>query len=402
MGLAAAALLETQRFYPLLEDPNMAEYYRPPFNTHSADKEKRGSLWLFAADASMHLISTAAVLALAIIFVGRFVSPEHIWYFSLLGLVAPIIYVAALLSMLYWIIRWKWVPATITGFFVVLGLFYVPLYYKFDVTKQYGEPKYDRNNIKVLTFNVRYFADDRGRSTVDSVARLVLELNPDIVCLQEYSQDNNKRERFKELLKGYNAGSSKLENKTLGMECFSKYRIQSAYIIEDIGGTGTGVSTDVIVNEDTVRIYNIHLQTTSVNTKDKDYISHGQFISDSTRETRFINIAHGLRRNNGMRAQQAKTIHADIARSPYSIILCGDFNDVPISYAYHTIAKGLDDTFSRQGHLYAHTYRGFFDALRIDYILASPYFETVSYEVIESGDISDHYPVLARLKQTQK
>lgn len=379
----------------------MAEYYRNPYKSQEPRKQKR-SLWQIVFDAAMSLVSFASVIALLIIFIGRFVTPERMWYFSLLGLAAPIIYVSVILSMLYWIVRWKWAAATLTGIFVLLGLFHVPLYYKLDFTKQYGEPKYDRNCIKVLTFNARYMFDDEKQQTVDSVARLVMALNPDIVCFQEYAFHAGIRQQMNEKLRGYTAVSSVANDLPVWSECFTKYRIIGVHRIEDMGGTGSCISTDMVINEDTVRVYNAHLQTTSVTSDDKAYISEGQFISDSTRDTRFIHIARGLRKNNGLRAHQAEIINRDIAGCSHPVILCGDFNDVPVSYTCRKASRGLDDTFSKQGHLYAHTFRGFFNTLRIDYIFVSPQFETVSYEVIPTGSISDHYPVMVRLKQPQK
>lgn len=379
----------------------MAEYYRNPYKTGSGTDERR-SLWLIVVDAIMYLLSATAVLSMFIILVGRFVSPEKMWYFSLLGLVAPMVYITVVLSLFYWIIRWKWRPATVTGAFVLLGLFHVPLYYKLDFTKQYGEQKYDRNNIKVLTFNVHNFYDENGKSTVDSVFRFVQSLNPDIVCFQEYALDVPSRKQQDEKFRAYNFGSSKLPATSATMECMTKHRIIGAARMEDLGGTGVCITTDMVINDDTVRVFNLHLQTTSINSQDKDYISQGEFISDSTRETRFIQIARSLRRNNALRAHQVDMIHEEVANSPYPVILCGDFNDIPASYTYRKVAKGLDDSFSRQGHLFAHTFRGFFNMLRIDYILLSPELETVSYEVVPTGNISDHYPVTVRLKQTQK
>ena len=378
----------------------MAQYYRNPFNGQGYGDRKQVSLWLIVADAAMWMFTAVAVISLVIVFIGRFVSPDRMWYFSLMGLVAPIIYVSVIFAMLYWIMRWKWLGATVTGLFVLLGLFQVPLYYKLDLSKQYGDPKYDRTCIKVLTFNARYLVDDNHQPVADSVLQLVHALNPDIICFQEYTLNSDTRNMMTDNMKGYNTVCDNLDPAVLSMECFTRYGTFNMRKIEDLGGTGVCISTDAVINDDTVRIYNVHLQTTSVTSQDKEYISHGEFISDSTRDTRFIQIARGLRENNALRARQAEMIRNDIAACPYPAILCGDFNDVPVSYACRTASRGLDDTFSRQGHSYAHTFRGFFNTLRIDYIFVSPDFETVSYDVIETGDISDHYPVLVRLKQT--
>lgn len=379
----------------------MAEYYRNPFVNGRPDK-RRTPMWLVISDILMWTVTIIAITVLLIIFAGRFISPERMWYFSLLGLAAPVVYIIVILELLYWIIRWKWAPAALTALFAVIGLFHVSLYYKLDVTKHYGEPNYDKNCIKVLTFNIRSFRNDQWATTADSVATLVRNLNPDIICFQEYLTSNDVKQEFLKQISGYHSSSSLTDKDSPTVVCFSKYRTGASRRIEDWEGSGICICTDIYMNDDTVRVYNAHLQTTSVTAADKSYISNAEFIADSTRDQRFIHIAQSLRRNNAIRARQAEAIRRDIAECPYPVIVCGDFNDVPISYTYRTISKGLEDPFRHHGHSYAHTFRGFFDALRIDYIFSSPDFESVSYEIVQTGDISDHYPVMVRLKQTSK
>ena len=91
-----------------------------------------------------------------------------------------------------------------------------------------------------------------------------------------------------------------------------------------------------------------------------------------------------LTENNRIRAEQADTLAALVAASPYPVIVCGDFNDTPVSYTYRTVARKLNDSFRKVGRGYSHTYRGFFDMLRIDYVLFSDEFEALSYEVVDT------------------
>ena len=94
---------------------------------------------------------------------------------------------------------------------------------------------------------------------------------------------------------------------------------------------------------------------------------------------------------------QAKIVEKFIEKSPYKVIVCGDFNDVPLSYTYQTIAKDLNDTFSEKAVGFAYTYNTRYKLLRIDNILVSPEIEVASYEVDSKIDLSDHYPVISRL-----
>ncbi len=86
-----------------------------------------------------------------------------------------------------------------------------------------------------------------------------------------------------------------------------------------------------------------------------------------------------------------------MAASPYRVIVCGDFNDGAMSYTYRTIGRRLDDTFVEAARGMTNTYRGFFNLLRIDFIMVDRGFEVQSYESPRLG-VSDHYPVVSRLK----
>jgi endonuclease/exonuclease/phosphatase family metal-dependent hydrolase len=72
-----------------------------------------------------------------------------------------------------------------------------------------------------------------------------------------------------------------------------------------------------------------------------------------------------------MRARQAEILREHIAASPHPVIVCGDFNDTPLSYSYRLMSKGLKDSFMEKGWGLGTTYAGALPALRIDYILCS-------------------------------
>lgn len=112
-------------------------------------------------------------------------------------------------------------------------------------------------------------------------------------------------------------------------------------------------------------------------------------------------IVTRLRENSELRAAQVDSIAAQIGATRTGRIVCGDFNDTPVSYVYRRMAAGLEDAFSRCGSGYSHTYRGFFNTLRIDYVLYSDEFRAVAYGVLPV-EYSDHHPVVVRLKRLKK
>ena len=377
----------------------MAEYYNNQFgSSRSRNTRKRSSIWLTLLDIVISIISVVTALALLITLVGRLFEPEKLWYFSLTGLIAPILYLIAIAVTLYWIIRWKWRMFLFTVVFVALGWIYVPLYYKINIGKEYGTPRYERGNIKILSYNVRFLYNDLGDARItDSVATFLCRENPDIICLQEMPFMGPEYDKIIAALSKYRH-TEVTPTTDGGVICFSKYRIIDSDSIGGLCGTGKGIRADLKIGEDTVRLYNVHLQTTSIKSADRDYINNRQFLKsgDTIRVSKFADMAQRLLKNSTMRAHQVDALRHEIVHSPYPVIICGDFNDVPLSYTYRTIASGLNDTFSEQGNGYAHTFREFFKLLRIDYILISKQFRTLSYEVLPF-ELSDHLPVEARV-----
>ena len=141
---------------------------------------------------------------------------------------------------------------------------------------------------------------------------------------------------------------------------------------------------DIAVKDDTLRVFNLHLHSTTIRKTDSNYIENHEYMNDEESEEQIKSMVARLTENNKLRAAQVDTITQIIAASPYPVIVCGDFNDTPISYTYRKMSRRMRDSYREQGRGYAHSYRGFFDMLRIDYILCSKNFEVLSYDVIDS------------------
>ena len=97
------------------------------------------------------------------------------WFFPVLGLAAPITYVVGVVLMLYWIIRWRLLRASIMLVVVAVGFFKVSLFWRPEIRRSYEEETSGRGTIKVMTYNVRCFYGENGRSSVGDVLRLIEE-----------------------------------------------------------------------------------------------------------------------------------------------------------------------------------------------------------------------------------
>jgi endonuclease/exonuclease/phosphatase family metal-dependent hydrolase len=108
-----------------------------------------------------------------------------------------------------------------------------------------------------------------------------------------------------------------------------------------------------------------------------------------------------VRLKNGfvLRALQSQVVKDYINRSPYPVIVIGDFNDTPVSYSYRKIRKGLNDSFVKSGYGAGFTYRGNYPPNRIDYILYDNKLVSINFEITKVK-YSDHYPIIAYLKKS--
>lgn len=375
-----------------------SEYYSD-YRERSGGKRRRSwLLWLL--DALLTVVSLAFVVAILLTYLVPYVNPSRVWFFPVLGLAAPITYVAGFLLMLYWIIRWRWLRAGVMIFIVVIGCFKVSLFWRPEIRRSYEEETSGRGTIKVMTYNVRCFYGENGRSSVGDVLRLIEEQDPDIICLQEFNARLAARSEEFSLLdekyesSGFGRTAAPDSAYEAPLAILSKFRIlRSGTILTP----SSAVWVDLLVDNDTVRVFNNHLRSTAINASDSEYITDHRFLSDTAREVKIRSIVGRLRENSVLRAAQVDSIARVVEATHTRRIVCGDFNDTPISYVYRTMARGLRDAFSVCGSGYSHTFRGFFNTLRIDYVLCDG-FDPRSYATLPV-EYSDHYPVVVDLKK---
>lgn len=362
----------------------MADYYGSTYSSSSGHRKNQRSATGLLLDVVMGVVTLCVLLLFVTMLFVPTLDPREWGWVSTLGLIAPFVYVAQALLTLYWIVRWRVVVAILMIVVSMCGVGQLSHFYKFETRRVYTEPnlrpRYDSRALKVLSYNVRSFIDDRGERCLDSVVAMIKSLNPDILCLQEMGFSDIADS----LLAPLHPMPRSLSRSELSPAIYSRYPIIRAGRIDSLKEF---VWADVVVKrgtrEDTLRIFNNHLHTTAIRRDDSNYIeNHAYLGDDSLGQVR--SMVSRLTENNLLRAAQVDTLAQMIAASPYPTIVCGDFNDTPVSYTYRSMARNLRDAFRWAGRGYSHTYRGFFDMLRIDYVMCSDEFEPLSYEVIDS------------------
>ena len=413
----------------------MSEFYYASPND-SQRRSSRRSLAGRLFDFVMVIISIVVMVVVLLSYLAPIVSPHRMWILSLLGLGAPFSYAAMVLLILYWVIRWRWKYALPLILVALLGVGKVSRYYRITPVQDHAaqvDPsklsekelrkweeerrRAERGTFLVMTYNIGNFKpyygiDQNPQHAVATGAAVIDSLSPDIICLQEFqSTPACPREMFDTMLTSRNyRGLVSLRLTThpkqghgVGNAIYTRYKIVRSGVIDnatELDSTACIAQwADLMIGDDTVRVINNHLRTTMITYDDQEYLVSGDFIEDGSgeREGKLRSIADRFQLNSQIRADQADTISRFVAASPYRVIVCGDFNDGAMSYAYRKIGRNLDDTFVEAARGKTNTYRGFFNLLRIDFIMVDPRLEVVSYSSPRMG-VSDHYPVLSRLK----
>ena len=315
------------------------------------------------------------------------------------GMVFPFFLLANLCFLFFWLIFSK-KRALIPVIGYVFAYVPIKIYMPINVPKDMPEEV-----LKVMSYNVcGYGGNYKYDNGFDTVYHYIEQQQPDIVCLQE-DIDTWRRyvfDRYKKFLP-YNdttvvGRSSKFEN-YLGIHTrfpiIRKERLPIASL-----GNGA-VAYYLKTDSDTLIVINCHLESVHLSKKDRKRYKEmlkGEMERDTVRsESLFLIDKLGMA--SAKRSQQAKLVHDYIeAHAGSRILVCGDFNDTPISFARHTISKGLTDCFVAAGNGFGLSYnqKGF--NFRIDHVLCSSHFEPIRCEVDDKMDASDHYPLICWLK----
>jgi endonuclease/exonuclease/phosphatase (EEP) superfamily protein YafD len=350
-------------------------------------------------------LNVLAAFALLLSYASTFISPAKIWVLAFFGLAYPYILLVNAVFMLFWIIRLK--KAFLISFLVIVAGInhlnaFLPMRLWKDTlidTRPAGPAQ-----IKILSFNVRLFniyewIDKPG--TNKAIVKFIKSERPDIICLQEFytgPRDDYRPERMKKFFEwtpySYIHYACKNRNGTgYGIATYSRYPIIGQGTISFAKTTNETIYTDLLVNRDTIRIYNNHLQSVQLQRKNYDFLDTLRLRYNDEDVKEIMDISSRLKNAYIKRSSQVEAISEHISSSPYPVIVCGDFNDTPVSYSYRMMRKGLKDAFLSSGKGTGSTYKGIFPYFRIDYIFHDPNFTPLIFEKVEA-DLSDHYPIL--------
>ncbi len=299
--------------------------------------------------------------------------------FSLISLLVPWLILVNLFFVVYWIFG-KWLLAILH--LAVILFSYITFGEFFKITAR--DKKTGDNSISIVSYNVRGFNSGGliGDESVDTqILNFVKEKDPDIICFQEFSRiyyRQLKQYPFKTQTPFNNSG------KTI-QAIFSKYPIIDQGSLEFPDTLNNAIYADVKINNDTVRIYNAHLQSYNI------YPSRRYLLKSFP-----FKLWKKFDKTINQQREQALYFDKHRSESPYPSIVCADLNNSQFSNIYRVFKNDLKDSFQEAGSGFGFTLRFLKFPMRIDFIFSDPSFDIREHHNFYPR-LSDHYPVMAMI-----
>lgn len=336
------------------------------------------------------------------------------WIVNLFALLFPFFLILQLFFLVFWLIA-KRKLVFIPLITLVLCLELIGSFFGFH-PKSKEKPK-DASTFRVATWNAHLFNFFENQGFLDhGMLQEAKNFKADVLAVQEFvfSLDTlspitlekvKKKLGYKYVVAANDRAfgvhtNIRQRNERYHPFCvavFSNYPILRWEKVQDIKEYNhTFLWVDLLINSDTVRLFNIHLQSMHFAKKDYEFVENidQQGMDVDAVQTAGKNILRKMKTANLLRSSQARNVREAIDKSPYPVIVCGDMNDVPNSNAYQIISDGLHDAFTEKGWGIGRTFKFLSPTLRIDYVLHSQLLEVEKVQVLRSMQ-SDHSPVVA-------
>lgn len=321
---------------------------------------------------------------------------------AFLGLFFPALLVAQIGVTIFWLLAWDKRRLLLVAAVWLISLPQLLVY--FPISRAEKSLGTEEESLRILSYNVCAFGfKPHTKTSPNATLQYIKSSGADIVCIQEAMLNQNPwagvvsktlRSYLDEDYPYINVIRVNRGGSTLAL--LSKYPIKEAKEIPLPSWVNGAVAYKVDIRGKETLVINVHLESFRLHRVDgEDYL-------------RLAKEGDAIRLKDALRAKlsptfrshniQANIIHDLIQRyGSGRVIVCGDFNDTPLSYARYKIGEGLEDAFVSKGNGLGITFhtRPFF--VRIDHILFGPAFRALRCEVDKTASESDHYPIEAVL-----
>lgn len=332
---------------------------------------------------------------------GGYVDPRSTSKFAILNLGLPYLAILTMISAVVWLVLRQWRYALVPIAAIAVAW---PSISKVVPLNVIGNSSRGAKTLKVMSLNAKYFSyneDANGDGYHDCVVFL-LGQDADIVAIQEgrageflANRPTVGKDLYDQLLKKYPYHSFCVE----AMSILSRYPIkESRYkcLAED---SSSEVVYKIDVDGEELNLISLHLQSIYLAAEDKEFFvkntSSRKLPDKEVIDTFRQSIGAKLSRAFASRASQAEFVRSQMDQLGPNLIVCGDFNDTPTSWAYRTICgNDMKDAYAENSFGFKITYHDSHFWLTIDHILYRGNLRAVDFNRYDVK-VSDHYPIMA-------
>lgn len=321
-----------------------------------------------------------AAFLLLLSFIIPYLPPKTYPSFSLLSLIVPPIIILNIVFAIYWATQLR-ARFFLSFTLLCVSYFYFNVFYEISAE---GDASQYKNTLSILSYNVRLFNAYEKEPDTDAnliLSEILTDEAPDVVCIQEYY-------RLTEIdfsAYPYKYIHYKTKNVKLGHAFFSKYPLVNTGAFDFEGTRNNTLYADVVKGKDTIRVYNVHLQSMGITPRVK-------YLQETDHEKLRKRISSAFKKQQ----TQIQAILKHQNNTEHPIVVCGDFNNTPFSYSYRMLKNNMQDAFRVRGNGLGTTFEFDNFPMRIDYILASEGLDFLTFETILKT-FSDHRAVMATI-----
>lgn len=325
----------------------------------------------------MFFINSVFATVLLLSYVLPFLSPKTIPALAVFSLFVPLLVILNIVFFIYWLLKLH-KNAILSLLILVVGYFISPPLIKFS-NKEFIL----NNDLKVMSYNVRLFNHYKhleDSTTEQKIYDFIDNEDPDVLVMQEFY-----RSKSLDINLPYKYIKTKSKANKFGLAIYSRYPIINSGSLNFKNSANNTIFTDILKNKDTIRVYNVHLESLKVN---PEKVNFGEKDSEHL----FKRLSNGFKKQ----VSQAELILQHETLWKGKKIVCGDFNNTAYSWVYNKLSKNKKDAFLDAGIGLGKSFRYIYP-MRIDFIFTDNKATINYYKTYSDIKLSDHYPIMTRL-----
>ncbi|WBX74373.1 endonuclease/exonuclease/phosphatase family protein [Tenacibaculum pacificus] len=325
----------------------------------------------------LFFINSVFATVLLLSYALPYVSPQIIPAVAVFSLFVPLLIILNIGFFIYWLLKvHKY--ALLSLLILVIGWFISTPLVIFS-----NKETVLNNDLKVMSYNVRlfnYYKHLDDITTEQKIYEFINNENPDVIAMQEFYLSE-----LLDIKLPYKYIKTKSKADKFGLAIYSKYPIINSGSLNFKKSSNNTIFVDIVKNNDTIRVYNVHLESLKVNPNKENF-------GEKDSERLFKRLANGFEKQ----VSQTELILQHEYSWKKKKIICGDFNNTAYSWIYQKLSKDKQDAFLEAGIGLGKSFRYAYP-MRIDFILPDNKATINQYKTYSSLKLSDHYPIMTRL-----